>query len=225
MSLPVSLAQLSALVESAVKPENSKKRKFTQSVEVSLKLTGVDVSKSGVKINELLELPVPGKEAESVKILVISSGPLGTEARRLGIPVLAREDLEKLAGNKKEIRKLANQYDHFIAEAPMMPLVGRVMGQILGPRDKMPIAVPPTGSIASTVERLRRSVRLRLKAQPVVSCKIGNEPMKADELASNIQKVLSAVESKLPNGEKNVDCIIVKTSMGKPAKLKLKSAR
>jgi len=223
--LPISLDQLSELAESAVKPEKSKKRNFTQSVEVFIKLTGVDVSKSGIKINELLELPEPGSDAELAKILVISSGPLGTEARRLEIPVLSREDLEKLAGNKKEIRKLANQYEYFVAEAPLMPLVGRVMGQILGPRDKMPIAVPPTGSIAPIVERLRKSVRIRMKAQPVVSCKIGNESMKAEELARNLQKVISVVESKLPNGEKNIDYVLVKTSMGQPTKLKLKSTR
>jgi large subunit ribosomal protein L1 len=223
--LPIGLTQLTELVESARKEEKSKKRNFTQSVEVTFKLTGVDIQKSGIKINELVELPDPDKKMEMKEILVISSGPLGTEARRLGIPVLSREELEKLMGDKKAIKKLANTYEFFIAEAPLMPLVGRAMGQILGPRDKMPIAVPPTGSIEPIIERLRKSVRLRLKGQPFVSCRIGNESMKADELARNLQKVLSTLESKLPNGERNIDYILVKTSMGKPMKLKLKSVR
>ncbi|MGQ9515275.1 MAG: 50S ribosomal protein L1 [Thermoproteota archaeon] len=223
--MPIGLAQLTELVESTKKEERNKKRNFIQSVEATFRLTGVDVSKSGLKINELIELPDSDKKMETKKILVISSGPIGTEARRLGIPVLSREELEKLTGDKKAIKKLADTYEYFIAEAPLMPLIGRVMGQILGPRDKMPTVVPPTGSIEPIVEKLRKSIRLRLKAQPFVSCKIGNESMKSEELARNLQKVLSVLESKLPNGEKNIDYILVKTSMGKPVKLKLRSAR
>lgn len=221
--MPIGLTQLTELIQTAKQPEKNKKRNFNQSMEASFKLTGVDISKSGIKINETVELPEPG--VADVKILVISSGPLGTEARRMNLPVLSREDVERMTGNKKEIRKLGNQYDYFIAEAPLMPIIGRVMGQILGPRDKMPTAIPPTGSIAPLVERLRRSIRLRMKANPVASCKIGNENMKADELARNLQKVLSTVESKLPNGEKNIDYIAVKTAMGQPIKLRLRSAR
>jgi len=221
--LPVGLAQLTELVQAAKQPEKNKKRNFNQSVEAIFRLTGFDMSKSGIKVNETVELPEPG--ARDVKILVLSSGPLGTEARRMNLPVLSREEVERLTGNKKEIRKLVNQYDYFIAEAPLMPIVGRVMGQILGPRDKMPTAVPPTGSIAPLVERLRRSIRLRIKAQPVTSCKIGDENMKDDELARNLQKILTSVESKLPNGEKNIDYVAVKTAMGRPVKLKIRSAR
>lgn len=221
--MPVGLAQLTELVQAATKPEKNKKREFAQSVEALFKLTGFDMSKSGIKINEAVELPEPG--SSDVKILVISSGPLGTEARRMNLPVLSREDLERLTGNKKEIRNLGNQYDYFIAEAPLMPLVGKAMGQILGPRDKMPMAIPPTGSIGPVVERLRRSKRLRMKTQPVATCRIGTEDMGADELARNLQKVLSTVESKLPNGDKNIDYIAVKTAMGQPAKLKVRSAR
>ena len=221
--MPVGLAQLTELVQAAKQPEKNKKRNFNQSVEAIFRLTGFDMSKSGIKVNETVELPEPG--ARDVKILVLSSGPLGTEARRTNIPVFSREEVERLTGNKKEIRKLVNQYDYFIAEAPLMPVVGRVMGQILGPRDKMPTAVPPTGSIAPLVERLRRSIRLRIKAQPVTSCKIGDENMKDDELAKNLQKILTSVESKLPNGEKNIDYLAVKTAMGRPVKLKIRSAR
>jgi len=221
--LPVGLAQLTELVQAAKHPEKNKKRNFSQSVEAIFRLTGVDISKGGIKVNETVELPEPG--AVDVKILVLSSGPLGTEARRMNLPVLSREEVERLTGNKKEIRKLVNRYDYFIAEAPLMPVVGRVMGQILGPRDKMPTAVPPTGSIAPLVERLRKSIRLRIKTHPVTSCRIGDENMKDDELARNLQKILTSVESKLPNGEKNIDYIAVKTAMGRPVKLKLRSVR
>jgi large subunit ribosomal protein L1 len=42
--------------------------------------------------------------------------------------------------------------------------------------------------------------------------------MNDDDLAINAHAVLSAIEKKLPNGEKNVKRILLKTTMGKPVK-------
>ena len=42
--------------------------------------------------------------------------------------------------------------------------------------------------------------------------------MEDSDLATNAHAVLSAVEKKLPNGEKNMKRIMIKTTMGKPIK-------
>ena len=47
------------------------------------------------------------------------------------------------------------------------------------------------------------------------SCKIGDETMEDADLAANAHAVISAVEKKLPNGDKNFKRILVKTTMGK----------
>src|SRR5437870_4956060 len=40
----------------------------------------------------------------------------------------------------------------------------------------------------------------------------------AGDMAENVLAVVQAVEKKLPQGEKNIKSVIVKTSMGKPVK-------
>ena len=50
-----------------------------------------------------------------------------------------------------------------------------------------------------------------------MSCKIGDQTMEDSDLI-NAHSVLSAVEKKLPNGEKNIKRIMIKTTMGKPIK-------
>ena len=54
----------------------------------------------------------------------------------------------------------------------------------------------------SFLARFRTSIKVRVRASLSVSCKIGDETMDDEDLAINAHAVLSAIEKKLPNGEK-----------------------
>ena len=199
--------------------EKSEKRKFTQSIELVLNLKEIDMKSSEGKIHEVIELPYSLEKPN--KICVIASGELALKARRANADhVVERADLEGLAGKKRELRKIANEYDFFIAEAPLMPLVGRILGPILGPRGKMPMPVPPTADIASLIEKHRKTITLRMRNQPILQCRVGMESMKDEEITENVQAVLRVMEGKLKKGMKNIKFAYLKTSMGKPVKIR-----
>jgi large subunit ribosomal protein L1 len=200
--------------------EKSEKRKFTQSVELVLNLKDIDMKSPEGRIQELVELPHSSPEKAN-RICVIASGELALKAKRANADfVIERAELEGLAGKKRDLRKIAAGYDFFVAEAPLMPLVGRVLGPVLGPRGKMPVPVPPTADIASLITRYRKTVIARMRNQPILQCRVGAENMKEEELADNIQAVLRAVEGKLKKGMKNVKFAYIKTAMGAPVKIK-----
>jgi large subunit ribosomal protein L1 len=199
--------------------EKSEKRKFTQSIELVLNLKEIDMKSSEGKIQEIIELPYSLEKPN--KICVIGSGELSLKARRANADlVIEKAELDGLAGKKRELRKIANQYDFFIAEAPLMPLVGRVLGPVLGPRGKMPMPVPPAADIASLMEKHRKTIVLRMRNQPIIQCRVGIESMKDEEIAENVQTVLRVVEGKLKKGMKNIKFAYLKTSMGAPVKIK-----
>ena len=127
--MPVDLAKIIKAVEEAKK---CKPRNFKQSIDLIVNLQYVDVKRPEGRISELVELPNPiNKE---VKVCAIGTGHFALEAKRAGADrVLQKEDLEAMAGNKKAARKLAQEYDFFVAEGQLMPLVGRVLGPALGP--------------------------------------------------------------------------------------------
>jgi large subunit ribosomal protein L1 len=127
-------------------------------------------------------------------------------------------DLAKFASNKSESRKFINKYVFFLADTNVLPTVGKSLGQLLGPRGKMPTPVPFDADISAFLARFRSSIKVRTRASLSVSCKIGDESMDDADLAINAHAVLSAIEKKLPNGEKNVKKVMIKTSMGKPVK-------
>jgi len=214
--LPLAKDQLLTALAGLRKPDA--KHGFMHSVELIVKLREIDLKKPENRLNESIELPNSlGKE---MKICVIASGDLATRARAGQADlVMGREDLDKLGKDKKATRKIASEYDYFIAEAPMMPLVGKTIGSILGPKGKMPTPVPPTAPIDQVVQSHRKLVRVRVREQPVVQCRIGTEKMPDNEIAENAQAVFSRIEAKLERGAKNIGQVLVKTTMGEPVKV------
>lgn len=206
-------AQLTKMITDA--KSSDKDRKFTQSVEMIIVLKDIDVKK-GFAMNETIQLP---KTSAPATVCVMASGDMGLKAKSAKADkVISTEELERLGANKRESRKFINKYDFFLADTKLMPVVGKVLGQLLGPRGKMPIPVPYDAPIESFLQRFRSSIRVKVKSSLGMSCKIGDEAMADADLAANAHAVINAIEKKLPSGDKNIKKIFVKTTMGKIVK-------
>jgi len=206
-------AQLVEMIKK-VKAE-TKQRKFTQSVELIINFKDIDVKK-GFALNEIVQIP---KTSSPATVCVMATGEMSLKAKQANADaVIGTDELDKFATNKRESRKFINKYDFFLADTKVMPLVGKTLGQFLGPRGKMPTPVPFDAPIESFLQRFRSSIKVRTRASLSISCKIGDESMEDTDLAINAHTVLSVIEKKLPNGEKNIKKIMMKTTMGKPVK-------
>ena len=193
----------------------TKERKFKQSIELIVTFKDIDVKK-GFAINEVVQLP---KTSSPATVCVIATGDMNQKATEAKADsVIGTEELEKFATNKRESRKFINKHDFFLADTKVMPTVGKTLGQLLGPRGKMPTPVPFDASIEAFLERFRSCIKVRTRASLSIASKIGDVSMEDSDLAINAHAVLSAIEKKLPNGEKNMKKILIKTTMGKPIK-------
>jgi len=200
--------------------EKSEKRGFVQSMDLIVNLKDIDPKKPESKIQELIELPYP--PGEETKICVFASGEMALRARKAGADlVMEKSDLEALTGDKKRQKELAKTYDFFLAEAPLMPLVGRVLGATLGPRGRMPTPVPPAASIEDHMKRHRKMLLIRLRGQPVLQCRVGTGDMPDEQINENLQAVMRGIERKLKKGIKNIRSIWLKTTMGPPVRVKM----
>lgn len=207
--------QLAELVKKG--KEQSKERKFPQSIEVVLTLKDVDPKKTDLNINETVYLPHP--TTKQAKICFIGAGDLAVRAKNAKADaVIDPSQLENYAGSKKEAKKLARTYDFFLADTSLMPRIGKILGQSLGPKGKIPTPVPPNASVETMIQRMRTAVRVRSRGSLGVAAKVGEATHSEANLAENILAVVQAVTKKLPNGDRNIKTIMVKTTMGKPAK-------
>jgi len=211
----VSDSDLRLLVKQA--REAATTRKFSQSVELTLVLKDIDVKK-GFSLNEVVALP--NKPTKQASVCVVGTGDTGTRARKAEVDrVIQPEELDRFGTNKREARKVVREHDFFLADTALMATVGRAFGQFLGPKGKMPTPMPYGAPVEAIADRLRGSVRVRAKNQLNVSAKIGDEKLDDSQLAANASAVISAVEKKLPQGDKNIRNTMMKFTMGKMAKL------
>jgi large subunit ribosomal protein L1 len=207
--------QLAELVKKG--KEQAKETKLNQSVEVLIALKEVDPKKTDLNINEIVYLPHPTEK--QARVCYIGSGDLAVRAKNAKANlVIDPSQLENYGGSKRDAKKLARSYDFFLADTALMPRVGKVLGQALGPKGKIPSPVPPNSPIEAMINRMRTAVRVRSRGSLGIMAKVGDAKLSEPELAENIAAVVNVVAKKLPNGDKNIRTIMVKTTMGKPAK-------
>ncbi len=197
--------------------EQAKPRKFTESVEVAINLRDIDLSLPANRIEE--EIVLPRGRGRDVKIAVFASGEMAVKARGSADIVIAPEEIEALAEDKARAKEVAQTHDFFVAEAPLMPVIGRRLGTVLGPRGKMPRPLPPGGDPVRVIQNLRNAIRIRSKDRPTFHAPVGTRDMKPADLAENVETVLKRVEAKLPRGRANIGSVYVKTSMGPAVKV------
>ncbi|HDO19385.1 MAG TPA: 50S ribosomal protein L1 [Thermoplasmatales archaeon] len=201
------------LVETVKKTlENSKKRKFKQTVDVAITLKDIDLNNPKNRVDEEVILPHGrGKEA---KVALFAGGELALKARGVVDLIIKPDDIDDLAKDKKKMKEIAKEHDFFIAEAPLMPIIGKKLGVVLGPRGKMPKPVPPTVDIKGLVENLRKTVKLRSKSNKTFHTIVGTEDMKPEEIAENLEAIIKRLEERLERGRQNIASIYIKTTMG-----------
>ncbi len=205
-------------VQEAIKQarENSKKRNFSQTFDLVVSLKDFDLSKPENKVKE--EVVLPAGRGKPVRIGAIAEGELAENAKKSGIEIIvSKADLQKLQDDKKSAKKLVNQVDVFIASPDLMAEVGKTLGPLLGPRDKMPKPLPPTAPLEAFIQRTNKVVNVRTRDQPIIQCLVGTEVMKDEEICQNLMAVLTVLENKLPKGLGNIKAAYVKLTMGKPA--------
>ena len=197
--------------------ESAKKRNFTETVELAINLKDVDLSIPKNRITD--DIILPNGRGRAVKICVIGGGELALKAKDVADVVITPDELQAIADDKKQAKKLANSTDYFIAEAPLMAVVGKRLGTVLGPRGKMPKPIAPGVDPSAMIDGLRRTVSVRTKDRMTFHAPVGTVEMSPEELADNIETILKRVELKLEKGRMNIASSYIKTTMGPSERL------
>ena len=134
----VNESDILGLIQESKKSE--KGRKFKQALELYIVFKDIDVKK-GFALNEVIQLP--NQMTKPAGVCVMATGDMGLKAKDAKADqVLDNAEIDDLAKNKRESRKLINKYDFFLADTKLMPVVGKSLGQLMGPRGKCQLLFP-----------------------------------------------------------------------------------
>lgn len=197
--------------------ETSKQRNFEESVEIAVNLKDLDLSLPKNRIEE--EILLPKGRGKPVKIAIFATGELAVKARDAADMIFGPEDIEDLAENKRKARKIAETIDFFLAEAPLMPTIGKRLGVILAPRGKMPKPIPPGADPGPIIETMKKTVRIRTKDRRTFHAPVGTKSMSLEDLADNVDEIMKRLISRLERGKENIESAYVKTTMGPAVKI------
>lgn len=208
------------IIEDAVRKALSEAppRKFQESVDLAINLHNIDMSQPANRVDE--EIILPHGRGRQTKIAVFADGETALLAEQAGADlVIPSEDIENLAEDKKHARVIADEYSFFIAETHLMPSIGKNLGPVLGRRGKMPQPLPPSADIASIINRLRGLIRIRSRDRLTFHLAVGSIGMEPQQIAENIEAIVTKLEQTLKDSKQNLKSIYVTTTMGPAVKV------
>jgi large subunit ribosomal protein L1 len=190
------------------------KRKFVQSFDLIIRLKGIDP-----KTIKADSVQLPKGRWKPAKIVVIADQETALFAKKGGADlVIEKGELTKY--DKKTAKKIAAEYEWFVPQMHLMQPFAKQFGPALGARGKMPLPKDILSSSGAdpvkVVERLKESVRVKTKSDPVIQVLIGMESMADEDVAENAWAIYDSLLHHLPQGTNNLGRIMIKTTMGKP---------
>lgn len=197
------------------------KRKFSQTVDLIINLKNFDIKKTENKIDSFLVLP--NGLGKKVKVCGLVDQELVNQAKEILDHVVTKDQFTVL--KKQEIKKLARDYDFFVAQATLMVEIAKYFGKVLGPRGKMPnpksgCVVALNANLKLLHEKLQKMVRANPKSEAAIKCQVGKETLTDDELAGNIMHIYENVLKLLPREKENLGKVYVKLTMSNAIEVK-----
>lgn len=191
-----------------------KKRNFEQTVDLIINLKEFDIKKSAFNLfihlpNKITDRKIAGffeRDSEIIKVIKKSDFPKFKE--------------------KKDIKRLIKNYDSFIANAKLMPVIAASFGRVLGPAGKMPS--PQLGIINSeeeilikdVINKINSSVRVIVK-EPSIKIGIAKESLEDEKISQNALAAYRKILENLPRGKDNIKNVKIKLTMGRPVNIEL----
>ncbi len=196
------------------------KRNFSQSYEVIFNLKNLVIKQTPIDFFVTLHFS-KGKKA---KIAAFVDNQLADQAAKFCDLTIRETDFPKYVADKKLTKKLAEDYDYFLAQSNLMPKVAAAFGKILGTKGKMPnpkigCVVPPNAALEPLIKKLNMSVHLVAKKGLNLQCLIGKESQPEEEVIDNILTLYQTAVKQLPSEAQNVKNVMLKTTMSKPVRI------
>jgi large subunit ribosomal protein L10Ae len=200
-------------VQAILKNSTDKKRGFLETVELQISLKNYDPVKDK-RFSGAFRLPsVPRPK---FTVCVLGDAKHVQDAQKDKIPAMTVDDLKKLNKNKKLVKKLAQQYDAFLASASLIRKIPRIVGPGLNKAGKFPSVLGANDDIPTKVDDQKATIKFQLKSKKTMcmGVAIGNVSMSEAEIINNINSAANYLVSLLTKNWQQIKRLYIKSTMG-----------
>ncbi|GFR69506.1 60S ribosomal protein L10a [Elysia marginata] len=194
----------------------TKKRKFTESVELQIALKNYDPQKDKrfAGTVKLRHIPKP-----KMKVCILGDQVHCDQAKANDIPHMDLDGLKKLNKDKKLVKKLAKKYDAFLASESLIRQIPRVLGPGLNKAGKFPAPVTHNDTLTTRIEETKATIKFQMKKVLVLNVCVGHVGMSSEELYQNVTLAINFLVSLLKKNWQNVRALYIKSTMGPSEKI------
>tara|TARA_Y100000816_G_C26044838_1_gene547509 strand:- start:483 stop:1175 length:693 start_codon:yes stop_codon:yes gene_type:complete len=192
--------------------------KFTESIDLSMKINLKKIKGPENSLRALVELP--NGNGKKLKVAILCDENKLADAKKSGADVIGSEDLLKKISDKDI------NFDKLICTASMMPKIGK-LGKILGPKGLMPNPKMGTVSdnLSDAVEKIKnKSMEIKNDKDGNLSMSIGRKSFPSNKLIENLKSIFESLKKDKPSifNSENIKKIYLSSTMGTSFKLNFK---
>jgi len=204
---------VSEAIAAILKNSSEHKKKFVETIELQVALKNYDTTKEK-KLAGTVRLPIAPKLKYSV--CVIGDAKHLEDAKKANIPSMSQDDLKKLKKDKKLVKKLAAQYDAFLASSTLIRLIPRLVGPGLNKAGKFPAGLGSNEDIPSKVAEQKATIKFQLKSKKALclGVAVANVSMTPDQINTNLTLAVNFLVSLLSKNWQQVKRLYIKSTMG-----------
>jgi len=203
-------------VRAVLQGAKDKKRNFNETIELQIMLKNYDTAKDKRFSGSLKLEHVPKPR---LRICVLGDQQHIDEAKANGVESMDVDELKKMKKDKKLVKKLAAQYDAFLASATLIKQIPRLLGPGLNKAGKFPTLLTHDESMMEKCNEIKSTIKFQMKKVLTLGVAIAHCEMGQDDVVLNTYSGVNFLVSLLKKNWQNVKSLNIKSTMGKPQRL------
>jgi len=200
--------------------KRKEQRKFIETIEVQIGLKGFDPARDK-RINATTVLPQAPKTM--YRFCLLGNEAQCKEAEEMGLPFKTVDELKGFKRNKKLVKKMAKEYDMFLASSTMIRQIPRLLGPTLNKVGKFPLPITPNEKVVDKVQQMKCTIKGSLKfktGMPMcLSFPVANCSHDAEEVRKNMVHLINYLTTQFKKSWQNIKKIHIKSTMGSAHKI------
>merc|ERR1712188_291116 len=190
----------------------TKKRKFTETIELQIVLKNYDTQKDKRFAGSI---KLPNVPRPRMSCCILGDAKHVDAAKAAGIPCMDVEALKALNKDKKKVKKLACKYSFFLASQSILKQIPRLLGPTMHKLGKFPTLLEHGEDITEKIDGIRSTVKFQLKKVLTLGVACAHVDLTEQQIYANIQITVNFLISLLKKNWQNIKTLHIKSTMGK----------